>query len=162
MSKNTYIYVFFIQSECIGFGHDAQIPKLTTLCKHTQAYIDAVVTNCGADHGLRPGLAKVTKNDGESECREGLGLRGDQCFVIWSRVYFFSAQVRLPSSPPHLPDRYSASTKVWEKAYKHVRQCTLTELKAMQFEISQAAVSILSPFLPLCRLCSAGCRVHAV
>lgn len=63
--------------------------------------------------------------------------------------------------PPHLPDRYSASTKVWEKAYEHLSQSTLTELKAMEFEISQAAVSVLSPFLPLFRLfLSAGCRVH--
>ncbi len=97
-------------------------------------------------------MPKVMKNDGERESREGLGLRGDQCFVIWSGVYFFSAQVLFPSSPPHLPDRYSASTKVLEKAYEYVSQSTLTELKAMEFEISQAAVSVLSPFLPLFRL----------
>lgn len=97
-------------------------------------------------------MPKVTKNDGERESREGRGLRGDQCFVIWSGVYFFSAPVLLPSSPPHLPDRYSASTKVWEKAHEHVSQSTLTVLKAMEFEISQAAASILSPSLPLFRL----------
>lgn len=34
-------------------------------------------------------------------------------------------------------------------------QSTLTELKAMEFESSQAAVSILSPFLPLCGLSAA-------
>lgn len=96
-------------------------------------------------------MPKVTKNDRERESREGLGLWGDQCFVIWSSVYFFSAHVLLPSSPPHLLDRYSASTKVWEKAYKQVSQSA--ELKAMEFEISQAAVGVLSPFLPLSRLC---------
>lgn len=71
----------------------------TTLCKHTQTYIDTVSKSYGADHGFRPGVPKVTKNDGESESREGLGLRGDQCFVIWSGVYFFSAQVLLPIFP---------------------------------------------------------------
>lgn len=73
-------------------------------------------------------------------------------FCHLEQCLLFSAPVLLPSSPPHLPDRYSASTKVWEKAYKHVSQSTLTELKAMEFEISQAAVSVLSPFLPLFRL----------
>ena len=34
-------------------------------------------------------------------------------------------------------------------------QSTLTELKAMEFEISQAAVSVPSPFLPLCGLSAA-------
>lgn len=97
-------------------------------------------------------MPKVTENDGERESREGLGLRGDQCFVIWSSVYFFSAPVLLSSSPPHHPDRYSASTKVWKKAHEHVSQSTLTELKAVEFEISQAAVSILSPFVSLFRL----------
>lgn len=91
----------------------------------------------------------------EKESREGLCLWGDQCFVIWSGVYFFSAQVLLPSSPPHLPDRYSASTKVQEKAYDHVSQSTLTELKAMEFKIFQAAVCVLSPSLPLLRLSEA-------
>lgn len=92
-------------------------------------------------------MPKVMRNDGAS--REGVGLRGDQCFVISSSVYFFSAPALFPSSPPHRPDRYCASTKVWEKANEHVSQSTLTELKAMEFEISQAAVSIPSPFLPL-------------
>lgn len=84
----------------------------------------------------------------EKESRECLCLRGDQCFVIWSGVYFFSAQVLLPSSPLCLLDRYSASTKVLEKACEHVSQSTLTQLKAMEFEISQAAVSLVSPFSP--------------
>lgn len=89
-------------------------------------------------------MAKVTRNDREREIREGLGLWGDQCFVIWCGVYFFSAQVLLPSSPPHPLDRYSASTNVWKEAYKCVSQSTLTELKAMEFEISQAAAAPLT------------------
>lgn len=92
-------------------------------------------------------MPKVMKHDGERESREGLGLRGDQCFVIWSSVYFFSAPVLLPSSPPHHPDRYSASTKVWKKAYEHLNQSTLTKLKAMEFEISQSVVRVLVPFV---------------
>lgn len=102
-------------------------------------------------------MPKVTKNDGERarESKEGLGLRGDQCFVIWSGVYFFSAPVLLPSSPPHHLDQYSASTKVWKKAYEHVSQSTLTELKAMEFEISQTAASVPSPFVSLFRLSAA-------
>lgn len=103
-------------------------------------------------------MAKVRRDDGESESRQGLGLRGDQCFVIWSGVYFFSAPVLLPSSPPHLPDRYSASTKVWEKACERVSQSTLTQLKAMEFEISQPALCSLTFSL----LRRAGCAVHKV
>lgn len=91
------------------------------------------------------------EHDGERESGEGLGLRGDQCFVIRSSVYFFSAPVLLPSSPPHHPDRYSASTKVWKKAYGHVSQSTLIKLKAMEFEISQSAVGVPVPFVWLFR-----------
>lgn len=109
---------------------------LMSLCRCTQTHMD----NCTAGHGFRLACQR-SQSDGVS--REGLGLRGDQCFVIWGGVYFFSAQVLFPSSPPHRPDRYPASTKVWEKAYEHVSQSALTELKAIEFEISQAAVSHL-------------------
>jgi len=90
--------------------------------------------------------AKGHKNDREKESREGPGLQGDQCFVIWSGVYFFSAQVLLPSSPPQPLDQYSASTKVWEKAYEHVSQSTLAELKTVEYEISQSTAGVQSPF----------------
>lgn len=104
--------------------------------------------NYRLDHGFRLVCQRSRRMmERERESREGLGLRGDQCFVIWSGVYFFSAPVLLPSSPPHHPDQYSASTKVWKKAYEHVSQSTLTELKAMEFEISQTAASVLSPFV---------------
>lgn len=103
------------------------------------------------------GMPKVTKNDREGENGGRSKSPGWwSVFCHLERCLLFLSTGSPPlSSPPHLLDRYSASTKVLEKAYENVSQSTLTELKATEFEISQAAVCVLSPSLRLFRLCVA-------
>lgn len=128
-------------------SHDAHVhERMTlTLCLHTS------LCRC-SEYKLQDAAlscsAKVVKNDGEREQRRSRSP-GWSVFCHLKRCLFFSAQVSFHSSPPYLLDRYSASIKVWKKAQEHLSQSTLTKLKAMEFEISQPAVSTLLPLLPV-------------
>ncbi|KAF0033738.1 hypothetical protein F2P81_013804 [Scophthalmus maximus] len=95
-------------------------------------------TGCGRPVDIAPEKAHLREFTGSRLGTVKLLACGSSHSIV------VTAPALFPSSPPHRPDRYCASTKVWEKANEHVSQSTLTELKAMEFEISQAAFEFVA------------------